>query len=694
MTDRAASPSQTTADSRQPDADGIRVLLVDDDERWGKVTAKHLSATNDDLDVTFRASAAAGLDVIESSRIDCIVSDYQMPETSGLDFLGTIREQYPNVPFLLLTGRGDESVASTAIEKGVTGYISKEAMRSETPVLPSRIRSAVETFRAKRRLAVAQERVEDLHAVTLDLEEATTREVVYQRLAKAGAFTLALGTCQVLVENDEGFQQVAIETTDSSAVAPATIVETIAEDCFVAESPMIRDALTHDETTYSALCVPIGSVGLLLATDQTSDAYDQHDLNACDILASHAGAALDRIQSQERLRVERDSKAAMRDILTAATDRETVERSTCTHLVETDDYALAWVGEFTPFDGLSIRASAGETEYLDAVTLSPGATEAAIAVDDEPAIQTLVAESGNAVRVGTDPDTDWERAARDYGIEYVVAQPLVTNDVLHGVLAVYAPREVDDHRRELLEEYADSLAVGIDDAKRDQVLHGETVTHLDLQVPAAGSPIAALSQALLARGKADAITVQSVVPSDGAVRYFVTIAGATVDQLQEITQHRDDERIRSVEQLGEADGKHTIDTRAPTVESLILDAGGMIVESTANGGEARIEAEISGRGDASEIVDAVHDHAPGATVTTVQDVESTVDETDQPLAAELTDKQSQALKAAYFSGYFERPRVRGADDVAETLGISRQAFLQHLRVAENKVFTELFDDEV
>jgi predicted DNA binding protein/CheY-like chemotaxis protein len=692
MTEHAPS-SQTTGDPRQPDTDGIRVLLVDDDERWGEVTAKHLTASNNDLDVTFRASAAAGLDVIESSRIDCIVSDYQMPETSGLDFLATVRDQYPDLPFLLLTGRGDESVASTAIEKGVTGYISKEATRRETPVLPSRIRSVVETFRAKRRLAIAQERVEHLHDVTLDLEEATTRETVYERLVTAGSSTLALGTCQVLVENSGDFQRVAFETTAANVDAPAPLVDAIADDCFVTESPTIRDAVTHNETTYSVLCVPIGSVGVLLATDQTREAYDQHDLNACDILASHAGAALDRIQSQERLRVERDSKAAMRDILTAATERETVERSTCTHLVETDDYALAWVGEFTPSDGLSIRASAGETDYLDAVSLSPDADGSETAAEREPAIQTLIAESGTAVRVRTDPETDWKRATTDYGIEYVVAQPLVTNDVLHGVLAVYAPREVAEHRRELLREYADSLAAAIDDAKRNRVLQGETVTHLELQVPVAGSPIAALSQALSARGEQDSITVQSVVPSDDNVRYFVTVSGATVDQVQAVAQERDDERIRSVETLGEEDGQFTIDTVAPTVESLILDAGGMIVESAATGGETRIEAEVSGRSDASGVVDAVHDYAPVATVTTVQDVESAVGETDQPLAAELTDKQRQALKAAYFSGYFERPRVRDADDVAETLGISRQAFLQHLRVAENKVFTELFDNE-
>ena len=687
-------PAPSVADTRQSDADDIRVLLVDDDERWGAVTAKHLSATHDDLEVTFRASATAGLEVLESSGVDCIVSDYQMPDASGLDFLSTVREQYPDLPFLLLTGRGNESVASAAIERDVTGYISKKATRGETPVLPSRIRSAVETFRTKRRLEFTQRRIEDLHEVTLDLEQATTRTDVYERLARAGALTLELGTCQVLRTTDDAFDRVAIETTVTEREkTPPPIVESVAHDCVETDSPAIRNVDTQEGTTYSVLCVPIGSIGVLLATNRASRGYDRHDLNGCDILASHAGAALNRIRSQERLRVERDSKAAMRDILTAATDRETVEQSTCTHLVEEDDYALAWVGAFTPSDGLSIRASAGETNYLDAVPLSPDTAGVGNAVGDEPAIGTLIAESAAAASVEANPDTEWERAAKAHGIASIVAEPLVTNDVLHGVLAVYARREVDAHRRELLEEYAESLAAGIDDAKRTQVLQGETVTKLELRVPVAGSPLAALSQVLSERGETGTITVRSVVPADEAVRYFVTVSGSTVDRVQTIARELDDDRIRSVETLDEEAGQLIIETRIPTVESIILDNGGMIVESSVTGGEVLLEAAVSGRGDASGVVEAIQDHAPGATVTTVQTGESTVDESNQSPATELTDKQRQALKAAYFSGYFERPRVRDADDVAETLGISRQAFLQHLRVAENKVFTELFDGE-
>ncbi|WP_241374660.1 response regulator, partial [Escherichia coli] len=46
--------------------------------------------------------------------IDCVVSDYDMGPMDGLELLERVRETRPTVPFVLTTGRGDESVASRA----------------------------------------------------------------------------------------------------------------------------------------------------------------------------------------------------------------------------------------------------------------------------------------------------------------------------------------------------------------------------------------------------------------------------------------------------------------------------------------------------------------------------------------------------------------------------------------------------
>jgi predicted DNA binding protein len=58
---------------------------------------------------------------------------------------------------------------------------------------------------------------------------------------------------------------------------------------------------------------------------------------------------------------------------------------------------------------------------------------------------------------------------------------------------------------------------------------------------------------------------------------------------------------------------------------------------------------------------------------------------------ELTDRQREALEAAYRAGYFEWPRESSAEEVAGTLDISRPTFQGHLRKAEDAVLAALFE---
>ena len=58
-------------------------------------------------------------------RFDMIVSDWIMPEISGLDFLKRVRERNQNVPFVMLTSKGERDDVAAAAQNGVTGYIGK-----------------------------------------------------------------------------------------------------------------------------------------------------------------------------------------------------------------------------------------------------------------------------------------------------------------------------------------------------------------------------------------------------------------------------------------------------------------------------------------------------------------------------------------------------------------------------------------
>ncbi|WP_231754538.1 helix-turn-helix domain-containing protein [Halapricum sp. CBA1109] len=58
---------------------------------------------------------------------------------------------------------------------------------------------------------------------------------------------------------------------------------------------------------------------------------------------------------------------------------------------------------------------------------------------------------------------------------------------------------------------------------------------------------------------------------------------------------------------------------------------------------------------------------------------------------ELTDRQRTAVQKAFVGGFFEWPRGTSGEDLAASMDISPSTYHQHLRAAQRKVFTEIFD---
>jgi len=127
----------------------ITVLHVDDDVEVAELAGRYLEQHDDRITVLTESTATAGLDVLASAEIDCVVSDYEMPETDGIEFLEIVRSEYPDLPFVLYTGRGSEAIASDAISAGVTDYLQKETGTDQYAVLANRITNAVESRRTQ-----------------------------------------------------------------------------------------------------------------------------------------------------------------------------------------------------------------------------------------------------------------------------------------------------------------------------------------------------------------------------------------------------------------------------------------------------------------------------------------------------------------------------------------------------------------
>lgn len=141
----------------------IRVLIVDDDPEFTEMIAAVLEREVDRFETYIANSVSDGTDILSDASIDCVISDYRMPETDGLEFLESIREEYGDLPFILLTGQGDEGIASEAISTGVTDYVRKDRARGQYSLLATRITNAVEKRRTRRALGRRKRELESLN---------------------------------------------------------------------------------------------------------------------------------------------------------------------------------------------------------------------------------------------------------------------------------------------------------------------------------------------------------------------------------------------------------------------------------------------------------------------------------------------------------------------------------------------------
>jgi PAS domain S-box-containing protein len=143
----------------------VRVLHVDDESQFGNLVRSYVERLDGSMTVVTETEGERGIERLDEVHVDCVVSDYQMPRMDGLEFLDAVRERYPNLPFILFTGKGSEEIASRALNAGVDFYLQKNGSESYE-LLVNRIAKAVGQQRSKRRAKVAQDRLIQLYEQT------------------------------------------------------------------------------------------------------------------------------------------------------------------------------------------------------------------------------------------------------------------------------------------------------------------------------------------------------------------------------------------------------------------------------------------------------------------------------------------------------------------------------------------------
>lgn len=104
----------------------MRVLIVEDSTTMRRIIRNNLKFAGYD-DAVEAGNGVEGLACLAADRIDLVITDWNMPEMNGLEFVKTVRttDQHKNIPILMITTVAEKDEIMVALTAGVNNYIVK-----------------------------------------------------------------------------------------------------------------------------------------------------------------------------------------------------------------------------------------------------------------------------------------------------------------------------------------------------------------------------------------------------------------------------------------------------------------------------------------------------------------------------------------------------------------------------------------
>ena len=119
------------------------VLFVDDEEKM--LTSLKRGLIDESYEAFYANSGKKAIEILEQKQVHVIITDMRMPEMSGLELLKIVKENYPHIVRMVLSGYTQITTLLTAINQGeIYKYITKP-WKLEEEFKPA-IRQAIEHY--------------------------------------------------------------------------------------------------------------------------------------------------------------------------------------------------------------------------------------------------------------------------------------------------------------------------------------------------------------------------------------------------------------------------------------------------------------------------------------------------------------------------------------------------------------------
>ena len=149
----------------------INLLIIDDDHFILRSMSRMLGRI-ETLKIFEADNRQVVFDSIRDNKLDCILMDYYMADITGLELMRMLKKDNVNIPVIMLTGQGDEELATAIMKAGAFDYISKKRLSEQdfSDTLVTMVLGAISHNEEKRE--------KDRSHLALELSEARYRGLI------------------------------------------------------------------------------------------------------------------------------------------------------------------------------------------------------------------------------------------------------------------------------------------------------------------------------------------------------------------------------------------------------------------------------------------------------------------------------------------------------------------------------------
>ncbi|MDJ1434094.1 bacterio-opsin activator domain-containing protein [Halostagnicola sp. A-GB9-2] len=656
------------------------VILISASERHRLQTALH---EDDRVNLRQVIAPEETLPTLESNGVTGIVLGLEDPTTVE-SVLDQIRTLSTSSKVLVAPENGSERLATVSFRSGASDYLSSESTSGVVDRVVTELEHTVDS--------ASQSEASPDHSqskVSLDQTDESYEELFGRALPEEAFVIDENGTyldAQISVNSSKLYDFPAEDLLglklDDVFSAP---VATSLQDCITRtiESGSVQSI---EYQTQTAKGLRTFEARVILLDEQI------HGKRAVVWLARDI---TDWREKEQRLRsrhkrLERTNEinAVVKEVIKTVVEsptRPAIEENVCDRLVESELYSCALVGEVGGDSNVFYRVGSG----------GPDAELTKVIEQDlryQQAIETGEIQSFSDDDRVDQPPVPLEGVKIDSNINSAMVVPIAHDDLVYGVLTVFATRSTafGSRERDSFRLLGESIGFSINAVKNRRLLFSDAVVELEIRIDGGDS----ISFHLSEKYDCTCSLKWAGTTARGNTYQYVLIDGIGGDTVRkEAEQHNSVQEYRIVH-----DGDEHCIAELRLVKSgvrALSNLGVTIRDISVEDSVTTCLLDVPRDADVREILNNLGQIYQNTELVARREVDRsvrTVSEQRDRILDQLTEKQLTTLRLAYYGGYFDWPRGSTGEEIAEAMDVAPPTMHQHLRKALQELLCEFLEE--